>query len=169
MQKLINVLFFGFIYLFLLNLEIFAENKNLFKIERNKNTNAVMYDARLDPYGKIDNENPIDSYWILNEKQGQRQEIKGFEKRAYGYTVTKNGNSSYVLVLQAVKDRSIEIVLVNGDPKAVILINNEQAYLSSVYVSANDALIPKVYYLLLTGTNPSTGEQVTEKIIQNKQ
>jgi hypothetical protein len=59
----------------------------------------------------------------------------------------------------------MKIVLVNGEYKAEILINNEKAYLSSVYVSASDALIPKVSYILLTGTNIHTGEKVTEKII----
>jgi hypothetical protein len=168
MKKVIGGLFLALIYLFLYSTEIFAENKNLFKIERNKNANVVMYDIILGSSGEIDKKNPIDTYWLLYAKQGQRQEIKSFEKIAYGYTITKNGDNSYTLLLQSVKDRPIKIILVNGTPKAEILINNEKAYLSSVYVQASDALIPKVHYLLLTGTNPSTGKQVTEKIIENK-
>jgi hypothetical protein len=167
MRKVIG-LFLALIYLFLYNTEIFAENKNLFKIERNKNANVVMYDVVLGSSGKINKKSPMDAYWLLHAKQGQRQEIKGFEKRAYGYTVTENGDNSYTLLLRAVKDRPIKIILLNGTPKAEILINNEKVYLSSVYVQASDALIPKVHYLLLTGINPSTGEQVTEKIIGNK-
>jgi hypothetical protein len=168
MRKIIGGLFLVLICLFLYTTKIFAENKNLFKIERNKNANVVMYDVILDSSGEIDKKNPLDAYWLLYANQGQRQEIKGFEKKAYGYTVTENGNNSYTLVLQAVKDRPIKIILVNGTPKAEILINNEPAYLSSVYVQASDTLIPKVHYLLLKGINPSTGEQVTEKIIKNK-
>jgi hypothetical protein len=169
MRKVIRGLFLVLIYLFLYNTEIFAENKNLFKIERNKNANVVMYDIVLDSNSEIDKKNPIDAYWLLYAQQGQRQEIKGFEKRAYGYSVTKNDDKSYTLILQAVKDRPIKIILVNGIPKAEILINNEKVYLSSVYVQASDSFIPKVYYFLLTGIHPSTGEQVTEKIIENKQ
>jgi hypothetical protein len=168
MRKVIYGLFLVLICLFLYNTETFAENKNLFKIERNKNANVVMYDIRLDSSGEIDKKNPIDAYWLLYAKQGQRQEIKSFEKRAYGYIVTKNSDNSYTLVLQSVKDRPIKIILANGTPKAEILINNEKAYLSSVYVQASDALIPKVHYLLLTGINPSIGKQITEKIIENK-
>lgn len=165
MQKIIVALCFVLIYSFFYNMEVLAENKNLFKIERNKNANIVAYDIRLNPDGSINKKNPIDAYWILYAKQGQREEITAFEKKAYGFNATDNGDNSYNLVLKAVKNRPMKIVLVNGEYKAEILINNEKAYLSSVYVSASDALIPKVSYILLTGTNIHTGEKVTEKII----
>jgi hypothetical protein len=146
-------------------MEVLAKSKNLFKIERNKNANVVMYDIIFDSDGNINKKNPIDAYWILYTKQGQREEIAAFENKAYGFNATDNGDNSYNLVLKAVKNRPMKIVLVNGEPKAEILINNEKAYLSAVYVSASDALIPKVSYILLTGTNINTGEKVTEKII----
>ncbi|MDR2811907.1 MAG: DUF4833 domain-containing protein [Endomicrobium sp.] len=168
MQKIIVALCFGLIYSFLYSTEVLTESKNLFKIERNKNANVVMYDARLDLNGNINKKNPVDAYWILYAKQGQREEITAFEKKAYGYTTTDNGNNSYSLVLKAVKDRSMKIVLVNGVPKAEILINNEKSYLLSVYVSVRDVLIPKVSYIILTGTKINTGKKITEKIIETK-
>jgi hypothetical protein len=168
MQKIIIVLYFGLIYSFLHNAEVLAENKNLFKIERNKNANVVMYDTRLDLNGDINKKNPVDAYWILYAKQGQREEITIFEKKAYGYTVTDNCDNSYSLILKTVKDKPMKIVLLNGKPKAEILINNEKAYLSSVYVSASNALVPKISYIILTGTKINNGEKVTEKIIKTK-
>jgi hypothetical protein len=62
-------------------MEVLAENKNLFKIERNKNANIIVYDIRLNPDGSINKKNPIDAYWILYAKQGQREEITAFEKK----------------------------------------------------------------------------------------
>jgi hypothetical protein len=168
MKKVVITLSLWVTCLVLLNSIVSAENKNLFKIERNKNANVVMYDARIDANGNIDKKKPIDAYWILFTKQGQRKEISAFEKKAYGYNAAEKENNSYNLILKAVKDRSMTIVLVNGEPKAEILINNKEAYLSSVYVSASDALIPKVSYLILTGTDPKTGAKVTEKITPNK-
>ncbi|MDR2399243.1 MAG: DUF4833 domain-containing protein [Endomicrobium sp.] len=165
MKKAVTTLSLWVTCLFLLNSGVSAENKPLFRIERNKNANVVMYDARLDANGNIDKKNPIDAYWILFTKQGQRKEISAFEKKAYGYNATEKKDNSYNLVLKAVKDKPMTIVLVNGEPKAEILINNKEAYLSSVYVSASDALIPKVSYLILTGTDQKTGTKVTEKII----
>ncbi|MDR1663153.1 MAG: DUF4833 domain-containing protein [Endomicrobium sp.] len=166
MQKIIITLCFGLIYSFLHNTKALAESKNLFKIERNKNINVVVYDARFDLNGDINKKNPVDAYWILYVKQGQRKEITVFEKKAYGYTATDNGDDSYSLVLKAAKNKPMKIVLVNGEPRAEIFINNEKAYLSSVYISASNALIPKVSYIVLTGTKINTGEKVTEKIIE---
>jgi hypothetical protein len=165
MKKVIVALSLGLSLSSLLNMNVSAENKNLFKIERNKNANVIMYDARFDANGIIDKKKPIDAYWILYAKQGQRKEITAFEKKAYGFTTTENGKNSYNLVLKAVKNRPMRVVIVNGEPKAEILINNEKAYLSSVYVAASDAFIPKVSYLILTGTDINTRAKVTEKII----
>lgn len=50
-----------------------AVTKNLFKIERNKNTNIVMYDVILSDDGSIDKTHPIDAYWLMNATDGQRK------------------------------------------------------------------------------------------------
>ena len=140
--------------------------KNLFSIKRNKNANVVMYDVRLDSNSSIDKLNPMDAYWILYDKQGQRSGIKAFEKRAYGFIVKYNVEGYYDLILKAVPDRSMKIILLNDEPKVVIKINNEDAYLSTVFVFARDNLIiPKVLYYTITGFDIETGSQVTEKII----
>jgi hypothetical protein len=140
-------------------------NMNLFKIERNKNANIVMYDVRVLPDGSIDKRNPMDAYWILNAEQGQRDKISAFEKKAYGYKIKYNEAGYYDLVLKAVPDRQMQIINVNGKYKAKIKINKKDAYLSTVYVFANDSFIPKVEYIILTGVDVKTASKVTEKII----
>ncbi|GMO67246.1 MAG: hypothetical protein Nk1A_5270 [Endomicrobiia bacterium] len=143
-------------------------NKNLFSIKRNKNANVVMYDIRLDSNGNIDELNPIDAYWILYDEQGQRSEIKAFEKKAYGFMIKYNIEGYYDLTLRAVPDRSMKIILLNGEPKVVIKINNEDAYLSTVFVFARDNLIiPKVLYYTITGFDIKTRSQITEKIVMH--
>ncbi|MDR1400738.1 MAG: DUF4833 domain-containing protein [Endomicrobium sp.] len=142
-------------------------SKNLFKIKRNKNANVVMYDVRLDSKGNIDKSNPIDAYWILYDKQGQmrRSEIKAFEKRAYGFTIKYNVEGYYDLVLKAVPDTNIKVILLNGEPKVLIKINNEDAYLLTVFVFAKYNLITtKVLYYAITGVDIKTGFQITKKI-----
>jgi hypothetical protein len=56
-------------------------SKTLFKIERNKNANIVVYDVKLNSTGDICRYDPIDSYWILNEKNGKRKEVSALEKK----------------------------------------------------------------------------------------
>jgi hypothetical protein len=144
-------------------------NKNLFCIKRNKNTNIVMYDVRLNSSGDIDKLKPIDSYWILYDKQGERSEIKAFEKKAYGFAIKYNVEERYYdLVLKAVPNRNIKIVLLNGEPKAVIKINNKDAYLLTVFVFAkNDLIIPKVLHYIIIGIDTETGSRVEEKVVMH--
>ena len=159
--------FTAFLILLFFDILSFAQNANmnLFRIERNKNANVVMYDVRVLPDGSIDKENPMDAYWIMNAEQGQRDEISAFEKKAYGYKIDYNDAGYYDLALKAVSDRPIKIVSVSGKYKAEIIINKKNAYLSTVYVFANDSFIPRVEYIILTGTDKKTSAKVTEKII----
>ncbi|MDR3049407.1 MAG: DUF4833 domain-containing protein [Elusimicrobiota bacterium] len=140
-----------------------AASVNLFKIERNKNANVVMYDIVLNDDGTVNEANPIDSYWLLLARDGRREEVASFEKRAYGYTIVKKG-ADYILTLKAVKDRDIKIMIVGGKPKGEIMINDKPAYLNKVYVFATNGIIPSVQYYTLTGTDIQTAAEVSEKI-----
>jgi hypothetical protein len=98
-------------------------------------------------------------------KDGSREEISVFEKRAYGYKISQNEDGSFNLVLNSVKNKNMKVFIENGFAKAQTDIDGKEAYLSKVYVFAKDgALIPKVIYYSLTGTDVQTGSEVTEKI-----
>ena len=142
--------------------------QSLFKIERNKNANIVQYDVNInssDSEDFINKANPLDAYWIMHAKDGKREEISAFEKKAYGYKISQNKDGSFNLVLNSVKEKNIKVFVKDGSAKAQIDINGKEAYLSKVYVFAKEgSLIPTVLYYSLTGTDTETGEEVTEKI-----
>ena len=78
------------IMLFLLAMaNVYADKTtNLFVIERSKNANVVNYDAVLTDEGKINENKPIDAYWLLYAyKNGEREELSAFDKKAYGFKV----------------------------------------------------------------------------------
>ncbi|MDR1721340.1 MAG: DUF4833 domain-containing protein [Endomicrobium sp.] len=137
---------------------------NLFRIERNKNANVVMYDAILDSNGNIDSSSPIDSYWILYARRGERSEINTIEKKAYGFNAVYNSRGYYDLTLRAAPDVNIKVVMVDDEPKAVIKINNRDAYLSTIFVFAEGNLVPSVLYYTLTGTDVKDGVRITQRV-----
>jgi hypothetical protein len=141
----------------------FAVSKNLFKIERNKNANVVMYDVVFNDDGTINAKKPIDAYWLLFAKDGKREELGMFDKKAYGYSVKADADGSYLLTLtpKPVKNRPIKIVLINGEPKGIIKINGNDAYLTKVYVFAKSLTDVE---LTLIGADIKTGAAVEEKI-----
>ncbi|MCL2389831.1 MAG: DUF4833 domain-containing protein [Endomicrobia bacterium] len=156
----------GFLLVVLMVPSLYARNSyGLFHIERNKNTNIVQYDANVNN-GVIDSKNPIDVYWILHASRGQRAELSSFERRAFGFTVKYNEGGYFDLALNAVPDRNIKVFMVNGEPKAKILINGEEVFLTKVYVSARSNLIgiPRVSFYTIYGTDVNTGNEVSERI-----
>ena len=159
---------FKFIIPVLLVLTVYAsaETKSLFIIERSKNSNIVKYDANIEEDGIISVKNPVDAYWIVNEDKGQREEINAFQKQAYGYKIKFNDQGYFDMTMSAVEDRNIKVILVNGEPKAEIIINGKKAYLDKIYINSKDNFmgIPKVLYYTLTGSNVETGEELVEKI-----
>jgi hypothetical protein len=144
--------------------------KLLFKIERSKNANLVRYDAKIDNDGRIDKETPIDYYWLLYASDGSREEIAKIERRAYGFSIKYNEAGHFDMQMNAVKDRKLKILLINSEPKAEILINGRNAYLSKIYINSEDNFlsIPVVNYYTLTGNDIETGEEIEEKIAVKK-
>ena len=157
--------------LFLLSVvSLYADKTtNLFVIERSKNANVVNYDAVLTDDGKINEKNPIDAYWLLYaEKNGEREELSAFDKKAYGFKTTYNEEKgNFDFVLKAVKEKPMILDLYNNVPKAVIKINDVDCFLEKVYIESKDGAlgIPKVSYYELFGKEVATGNTQQQKIL----
>jgi len=143
-------------------------NKNLlFTIERSKNRNQVVYEARRSGDG-FDTKDPIKVYWIMVEKGGKTEGLNAIEKKsAYGISVDSASKDKVVFNLKALKKRTIEAVFDKGQARAVMTINGEKCYLQSVYIEAKERSlnpIPKVLYIDITGVSAETGKPVKEQI-----
>ena len=166
MKKIIAI-----IVLFLIVcLNVYAEKtSNLFIIERSKNANVVRYDAVLNDDGKINEKTPIDAYWLLYAyKNGEREELSAFDKKAYGFKVKYNKEkNNFDFVLKAVKDKPMIFGLYDGIPKVVIKINDIDCFLEMVYIESTDGAfgIHKVKYYELFGSEVKTGISQKQKIV----
>lgn len=164
-----KVIVFTVLFL-MLGVNIYADKTvNLFVIERSKNANVVKYDAVLTDDGKINEKNPIDAYWLLYAyKNGEREELSAFDKKAYGFNVKYNKDKKYFdFVLKAVSEKPMILNLYNGVPKAVIKINDVDCFLEKVYIESKDGAfgIPKVSYYELFGKEVSTNNAQQQKIL----
>ncbi|MFC1501622.1 DUF4833 domain-containing protein [Elusimicrobiota bacterium] len=141
---------------------------NLFKIERNKNSNAVYYDVNIDDNGKINPKKPIRAYWILHEKADRRQNLTILDERAYGFRVKKSkGEDSFYFTIQSIKKRKIKIRQNGENIYPEILINGRPSILKKVYVKSKETFfLPQVKYIEFFGTDLETNEEVYEKFIK---
>ena len=147
--------------------EIEPTPQRLFHIERNKNTNIVVYDARVLPDSNLAEDDPVIVYWLKLAEGGHRKELKGIEKRmAYGFKVESREGNRLVIKMKADVGRDLVVDVHEGVYRAFMEIDGRQALLEKIYIFAKETLmLPSVKYLELFGTDVETGEEIYEKFL----
>jgi len=141
--------------------------QRLFHIERNKNTNIVVYDARVLPDSNLTEEDPVIVYWLKLAEGGHRKDLKGIERKmAYGFSVESRQGNRLGIEMKADVGRNLVVDKHEGAYRAFMEINGRQALLDKIYIFAEETLLlPSVKYLELFGTDVETGEEIYEKLI----
>lgn len=143
-----------------------SANQTLFVIERNKNANAIYYDANI-VGGKINDKTPLDVYYIHYATDGNRCELNSIERKlAYGYKVIDKNERNITLQLVAYNKRNILLFQdIHGKTYALININGKDAYLKKIFVFAKPKLYTSVEYVELYGYDTKSNKPVYEKIL----
>ena len=146
-------------------------NTLLFYIQRNLNSNIVVYKANFDTAGILIKDNPIKSYWVMNSQNGKIEPLSFIEKKmAYGIKcIPTNVKNQYKV--QLVADKNHSFVLKQQDPfKAMIttVIDGITIKLTSFYVEAdNSSIWPKVQFIIIEGTELESNKIITKKLYFN--
>ena len=139
----------------------------LFRIERSKNANIVIYEAKPGREGALDEDAPVTASWVLLATTGKRESLTFFEKLfAYGFEVrlARSGQSALV-TLKALRGRPIRVAEHDGCLVAFGTIGGVEAVLKRVFVTTDEhGAAPSVTGIELFGVDPLTGETRSEKI-----
>ena len=141
---------------------------NLFVILRSKNADEAHYDARMTRDGALDNNDPVDGYFMNLDPQGKwyREDFTWFQKRAYGWDTSSTGNGTYALKLKAFNDRPMWVVKANGRWRVQTTVAGKQAYLDHLYVATDESgIMPKVLYVDIFGEDAASGAALTEHLL----
>jgi hypothetical protein len=147
-----------------------SEN-TLFYLQRSKNTNTVMYEAKVDQTGQLVRDLPVNAYWLDYEVgENVKSDLSYFERTAvYGVEAeeAKDGNGSYIMRLKAFKNRAVTVARNKlGKYEGLMTINGRKAILKRIYIEAKEGLLsPTVVHVDLFGIDPKTGEKVFERIM----
>lgn len=145
--------------------------KELFRIERSKNANVVVYEANAGRQTPIDVDDPVNASWLLLAGDGKRAGLKFFEKLlAYGFEAKVVGKGqSALLTLKALRGRPLKVVQREGCLAAVGSIDGAEAVLKRVFVTTDErGVTPKVTGVELIGVDAVTGAARTEKLVSGK-
>ncbi|WP_172805250.1 DUF4833 domain-containing protein [Aquiflexum balticum] len=143
-------------------------NQHLFFIERSKDSNVIYYDLNQDDLGKLDKDNPIQIYWIKNEKGGKKESLTWIQnKYAYGLKFLKK-DAEEVVFQFAPYDKKVFVL--KKDYSGVFRIfsdtSQEEMYLEKIFIQIDGGTFwfPKISYVSLQGKCPKIGKEKTEII-----
>lgn len=142
--------------------------KRLFYIQRDPNTNTLMYDINIDKRtGKPDAETPVNAYWVRYAEKGQKEELNYIQRKfAYGVTSKAIGNDRYDIRFVSYKKFPL-ILMKAADGKYHIFATVAQKLimLSKVFIKIEGGSfwLPNVIFVEMKGTDPVTGKEVTER------
>jgi len=140
--------------------------QRLFRIERSKNANIVVYDARIKTDGRLDDREPVVAYWLKLAEDGGYEKLSRLERRfAYGFKTQFADDNTLVLNMSAKIEREITVDIRDGRSRALVDIDGRRSVLGKVYVeSIERKLWPRVEFLELYGSDVATGEETYERI-----
>jgi len=139
----------------------------LFYLQRNHNANTIVYDANFDANGNLNTEKPIDAYWLRYQEEGQRMELRSYEKwmvfgiecvetdNEYDYKANLSASSKLVFWLRQTAPFKAEIY---------IDIDGEMVLLEHLFATLDESgWIPKVKFGEFFGKN-SNGTKAYKKV-----
>ncbi|MGI4833469.1 MAG: DUF4833 domain-containing protein [Janthinobacterium lividum] len=141
----------------------------LFYLQRDPNTNTVIYQLNVNKAGQLDEEEPINVFWMRYDEQGQRKDLNYIQRRfAYGLSAKKMTADKYVLKFSAYSKIPLYLLRSGADNAfhVVAVLNNRQIVLTRVYlrIEGGSFWVPNVKYIELKGWNAATREPVTERL-----
>jgi len=144
-----------------------ANISKLFYIQRDPNTNTLIYELNTDGSGELDTDNPMHVYWIRYAEKGQKEELSYIQRKfAYGVTTKAVKKDEYDIRFVAYKKMPMNL-LKGADGKYHIFatIAKKQAVLNRIFVKIEGGSfwLPNIVYVELKGTDPATGKEITER------
>jgi phosphatidylglycerophosphate synthase len=140
----------------------------LFYLQRDPNTNTVIYQLNVNQAGQVDEDEPIRIFWIRYAEQGQQQDLNFIQRKfAYGVKAKKIGPDKYELRFAAYSKRPFYLMKAGPDRAFHVYtaIANKQSVLDRIYlrIEGGTFWVPNVKYVELKGINPATREPVVER------
>jgi len=140
----------------------------LFYIQRDPNTNTIVYELNVDNKGKISNDQPVHPFWIRYPEGGTRRDLNYLQRKfAYGINSKSLGNGNYELRSVAYSKLPLQLRKDGKNQYHVYTdISNKKCILSRVFIRIDGGTFwaPNVLYIELKGIDLATGKTIVQRI-----
>lgn len=140
------------------------EKDQLFYLQRDPNTNTVIYSLNMKD-GKPDPSNPVLAYWIRYADTGEKEKLSFMQRRmAYGISHKEIQPGVFEMHLQAYKALTIRLSpnSQTGKYQALVKVKDDEIILNRLFarVLGGSIFKPKVEYIEVYGTSLKSGKNV---------
>ena len=140
----------------------------LFYIQRDPNTNTIVYELNKDGQGRVREKDPVSTFWIRYPEGGGRKDLNYLQRKfAYGINSKKLADGSYDVRSVAYNKLPLHL---RKDGKGVYHvyadINKKESMLERIFIRIGDGGTfwnPDVKYIELKGVEVKTGKRVLER------
>ena len=144
-----------------------ASNERLFYLQRTSNFNTIVYDLNFSSDGKLDNDEPVKTYWIRYAENGQKQQLNYIQRKfAYGLTAKALNNGNYDIRFVSYKKFPLTLMKSeDGKYHIFALIAQKQVIINRIFVKIEGGSfwLPNVTYVEVKGSDPETGREIVER------
>lgn len=141
----------------------------MFYIQRDPNTNTIVYELNQTESGKLNEQEPIHMYWIRYAEGGEVKELNYIQRKfAYGLHARKLARDNFELRFVSYHDLALYLRKTrDGKFQVFTTINRQEAILDNIYVRIEGGTfwVPKVLYVELKGREVSGGKILRERFV----
>jgi phosphatidylglycerophosphate synthase len=144
-------------------------DRQLFYLQRNTNTNTVIYQLNLDAQGRLNRREPVHVFWMRYAEGGQPRALNFIQRRfAYGLHAKQLQHDAYELRFVSYANFPLYLARSAGDNqyRVYATIGRRRAVLQRIFlrIEGGSFWAPNVQYVELKGTDVTTGADLVERI-----
>lgn len=142
----------------------------LFYLQRDPNTNTVIYQLNVDRAGRLDEDEPVNVFWLRYDEHGERKDLNFIQRKfAYGLTANKLAADKYELKFAAYNKVRFYLLRSPADKAFHVYatISGRQLQLERVFlrIEGGTFWVPNVKYLEFKGLTSTTREPAVERVL----
>ena len=141
----------------------------LFYLQRDPNTNTLIYSLNLEKDGEINRSQPVSVYWLRYAEKGEKKDL-GYIQRKFAYGILTKELSKDRFELRFVSHKKLSFYLLRSanDQKyyVSVTLNDKKIKINRLFIriEGGSFWLPNVKYASIEGTELTTGKAITERI-----
>jgi len=141
----------------------------LFYLQRDPNINTVIYSLNISESGILDQDRPVNVYWIRYAEKSVKKELSYIQQKfAFGVESRKLSSVEFEFHLTSYKKLLLYLKKSPQDSSYHVFttVNNSQIQLDRIFVRIKGGTLfkPNIAYIDLEGKHPVTGKLISERI-----